>query len=445
MIDLILTNAKIYTAGSIKEGAIAIDAGKIQNLGKESNLPSASKKIDCNGNLIFPGLIDVHVHLRDLELSYKEDFFTGTSAALAGGVTTVLDMPNTKPRTDKPEILKTKMEKATKKIVCNVGFYSAIPKDFKNILKLKDLGIFGFKIYPDHPYSNFDFADNEQLHTLIEKLSKTNLPIVVHPEQKNTRFKIEEYIKKNRSDIDAFLKAHNNLCEVSTIIRCINILQGTNAKLHFAHVSTSESVKSIIDARTNDILFTSETTPHHLLLNLKSLESNGAISKMVPPLRRKVDTEALWRGLNSGFIDILATDHAPHSIEEKNSGFLNAPSGVPGLESCLPLMLTCISKEKITLKRFIEIYSENPAKIFQIERKGKIKVGYDADLVIIDLKRKFKINPKNFLSKAQYSPFEGFNVQGKPIMTILAGEIAMDNGEIVTKEGSGSLLKTKRN
>jgi len=162
---------------------------------------------------------------------------------------------------------------------------------------------------------------------------------------------------------------------------------------------------------------------------------------MVPPLRKKSDRDMLWHGIKSGFVDIIATDHAPHSLNEKKSKFLEAPNGIPGLETLLPLMLTYINKKQITLGKFIELSSENPAKIFSIQNKGRILADYDADLVIVDLKKKSKINPDKFYSKAQHSPFNGFEVQGIPIMTILAGELVMDHGEILTKEGTGSIIK----
>jgi len=440
--DLILKNAKIYTEGRIKEGGIAIDNGRIFKIANVSNLPKASKTIDCNGNLIIPGVIDVHVHLRDLELSYKEDLLTGTQAALAGGITTVLDMPNTKPRTDNPEIFKFKLKKAAQKIVCNVGFYSAIPENFQNISKLVKLGAIGFKIYPDHPYSNFNFADDEDLFSIFKILSQTQLPVVIHPEQKNTNSKIEKFRQQNFSEIQAFLKSHDNQCEEYTVERCLKILKLNNTKLHFAHISASESVRRIIEARNSGLLFTSEVTPHHLFLDSQLLETKKAFSKMVPPLRKKSDRKALWEGLNSGYIDIIATDHAPHSFKEKNSKFLEAPSGIPGLETCLSLILTAVNKNQLALEKAIQLLTENPAQIFQILRKGKIIEGFDADLVVVDLKKKGKINPDKFFSKAKHSPFEGFEIQGIPIMTILAGKIVMSDGEIFAKEGIGSIIKS---
>ncbi|MFX1450150.1 MAG: dihydroorotase family protein [Promethearchaeota archaeon] len=445
MIDLILENAKIFTEGGIKEGGIAIDEGKIFKIGKESNLPPASKKIDCQGNLILPGIIDVHVHLRDLDLSYKEDFLSGTRAALAGGVTTVLDMPNTKPRTDNPDIFKLKLKAAASKIVCNVGFYSAIPKNLQDIINLVKLGAVGFKIYPDHPYSNFDFADDEQLGSLFNLLKKTQLPVVVHAEKKDTNELVKKYKDENDTDIEAFLKAHNSYSETSTIDRCINLIKQNPIKLHFAHISASASIKKIIEAKNNGIHFTLEITPHHLLLDSDLLQTKATFSKMVPPLRKKSDRNALWEGINSGFVDIMATDHAPHSLDEKKSNFLEAPSGIPGLETFLPLMLTHINQRRLSLEKFIKLSAENPAKIFNIRNKGKILTKFDADLVLVDLKEKYKINSDNFYSKAHFSPFNGFEVQGIPIMTILAGEIIMDHGEIFAKEGIGSIIKPQIN
>ncbi|NVM03142.1 MAG: dihydroorotase family protein [Candidatus Helarchaeota archaeon] len=441
MKDLILSNAKIFTEGDIKEGGIAIDEGKIFKIAKEPNLPPASKEIDCNGNLILPGIIDVHVHLRDLDLSYKEDFLTGTRAALAGGITTVLDMPNTKPRTDTPEKFKLKLKKAANKIVCNAGFYSAIPENFQDILKITKLGAMGFKIYPDHPYSNFDFANDEQLDSLFKILKKTKLPIVVHAEKKDTKELIKKYKEEKYTDIEAFLKAHDFYSETSTVDRCINLIKQNGIKLHFAHISTSESVRRIIEAKSSGINFSLEITPHHLILDSDSLQTQKTFSKMVPPLRKKGDRDALWDGINSGFVDIIATDHAPHSLTEKKSNFLEAPSGIPGLETLLPLMLTHINKERITLAKFVELSSRNPAKIFNLQGKGKLSNKSDADLVVVDLKEKFKINSENFFSKAHHSPFDGFEVQGIPIMTILNGELVMDHGEILAKAGTGSIIK----
>ncbi len=441
MKDLILNNAKIFTEGEIKEGGIAIDKGKIIKIGKDPNLPPASKTIECNGNLILPGIIDVHVHLRDLDLSYKEDFLTGTRAALAGGITTVLDMPNTKPRTDNPDIFKLKLKKAANKIVCNVGFYSAIPENFQDILKITKLGAIGFKIYPDHPYSNFDFSNDDQLSSLFKLLQNTQLPVTIHAEKRDTNKLIKTYKEANYPDIEAFLKAHNANSEIDTVQRCINFIKDNGIKLHFAHISTAESIKRIIEAKKKGLNFSLEVTPHHLILDSNLLQTKKSFSKMVPPLRKKSDCNALWDGINSGFVDVIATDHAPHSLDEKKSTFLEAPSGIPGLETLLPLMLTYINNKRITLKRFVELCSENPAKLFNIKQKGRIFPNFDADLVVVDLKKKYKINSANFFSKAHHSPFDGFEVQGIPIMTFLNGKLVMDHREVLAKEGMGSIIK----
>jgi dihydroorotase len=229
-----------------------------------------------------------------------------------------------------------------------------------------------------------------------------------------------------------------------TIQRCLNLIRSDDLKLHFAHVSAAESVQAIIEAKKRGLDFSAEVTPHHLLLDSTLLQSKKAFAKMVPPLRTSNDRNALWDGLNSGFIDILATDHAPHSFKEKKQDFLNAPSGIPGLETSLSLMMTCVNRNMMTLRKFVELTSENPARIFQINNKGKILENFDADLVVVDKHKKSKIDPETFYSKAHHTPFEGLEVQGIPIMTILAGRIVMKNGDILAKEGTGTIIKPQK-
>ncbi len=442
-VDLALKNAKILLNGKIVKAGIAVEKGKIVKIAKDTNLPAASKEIDVKGFAILPGIIDTHVHLRDQELTYKEDFITGTSAAANGGVTTVFDMPNNKPVTMDVHTLRERINLAAKKAIVNVGFYSAFPNDVKEIPGIIQEGAIGFKLYMSEKIGGLDPDCDEALTEAFTETQKTNVPVCVHAEDRRLLESVRtEMERKKDNDVEAYLKVHSPDAELKAIDRAVKIARKSRAKIHFCHVSTAEGLQSIKFAKQARFPVTCEATPHHLLLSFESLKNLGAVGLTNPPLRSENDVRLLWAGLQKGTIDILASDHAPHSFNDKKKPEIwQVASGIAGLETMLPLMLTQVNKGLLSLPRLVHLTSKRPAEIFKIRKRGEIKEECSADLVVVDLKKEWKIDSSKFYSKAKFSPFDGWKVKGKPVKTFVNGSQVMDNGEIVASPEQGHIIR----
>ncbi|MEM3377744.1 MAG: dihydroorotase family protein [Candidatus Bathyarchaeia archaeon] len=443
IVDSVLVNAKTYLNEEIVDCSIAIEDGKIFKIGKESQMPKADEKINLRNLLVLPGLIDAHVHLRDEGKAYKEDFYTGTAAAAAGGITTVLDMPNNVPITMSTEALKNRMQIAEKKVLVNVGFYSEFPVNLDEVKAIVTHGAVAFKLFMACQIGGLNIDDDKALQEAFSKVGELDVPIAVHAEDKALLRANEEKLKHaNRHDAVAFLKAHSEQVELKAVNRLLNIAAQVNTRLHFCHMTTKEGLSAVIDAKKAGRNVTCEVTPQHLLLSSSDFERYGLMLIMVPPLRGRSQIEALWQGIIDGWVDILGSDHAPHTLEEKSaSSVWDVKVGLPGLETTLPLMLTMVKKNRISLAHVIRLLSEKPAEIFNLKDRGRLDQGKKADLTVVDFKQKFKIDASNFHSKAKYSPFDGWEVQGKPVKTFVNGLLVMDEQEIVAKPGSGEIIR----
>jgi dihydroorotase (multifunctional complex type) len=443
IVDSVLTNAKAYLKGQIVDCSIAIEEGKIFKIGKETQMPNADQKTNLKNLLVLPGLIDEHVHLRDEGKAYKEDFQTGTAAAAAGGFTTVLDMPNNEPVTMSMETLRNRMAIAERKILVNVGFYSEFPKKLAEAKGIVSEGAVGFKLFMGCQIGGLNIDDDRALHDAFKEVAEVNVPMAVHAEDKVLLTKNEEKLKQvKKSSIAAFQEAHSETVELKAIERLLKISAQTDARLHFCHVSTEEGLNVIIEAKKSGRKVTCEVTPNHLLLSTADLEHYGQLLIMTPPLRSKNHVEALWKGLEAGWIDALGSDHAPHALSEKSaSSVWDVKVGLPGLETTLPLVLTLVKKNRLSLAQTVQLLAEKPAEIYGLNDRGRLEQGKNADLTVVDFNLKFKIDASKFKSKAKYSPYNGWEVQGKPVKTFVNGLLVFDEGGIVAKAGSGLIIR----
>ena len=444
IVDSVLTNAKAYLNGQIVDCSIAIEEGKIFKIGKETQMPNADQKTNLKNLLVLPGLIDEHVHLRDEGKAYKEDFQTGTAAAAAGGFTTVLDMPNNEPVTMSQETLRNRMAIAERKVLVNVGFYSEFPKKLVEAKGIISEGAVGFKLFMGCQIGGLNIDDDQALHDAFKEVAEVNVPLAVHAEDKALLTKNEGNLKQaKKSSTAAFQKAHSETVELKAIERLLKISAQTDVRLHFCHVSTEEGLNAIVEAKKSGRKVTCEVTPNHLLLSTADLEHYGQLLIMTPPLRSKNHVEALWKGLEAGWIDALGSDHAPHALSEKSaSSVWNVKVGVPGLETTLPLILMLVKKNRLSLAQAVQLLAEKPAEIYGLNDRGHLEQGKNADLTVVDFNRKFKIDASKFKSKAKYSPYDGWEVQGKLVKTFVNGLLVFDEeGEIVAKAGSGSIVR----
>lgn len=428
-VDFCLRNARILRGEDLREAGVAIEDGKIASVSKDPSLPEADTELDLGGAVLLPGVVDPHVHFRDPGLTWKENFYTGSAAAVAGGVTTVCDMPNNSPLVDSLDRFREKGDIAGSKSLVDFGLHAIPPQNSEERKKLLDAGVVSFKLYPD-------VTDD----SIASDIGDERAILSVHPEDPDL---LSEGPFRDSED---FLKSRPREAEISEVKRIINLNSAPH--LHFCHVTLRDSLNLITHERKNNGV-TCEVTPHHLLLDSSHIQELGSVAKINPPLRKKEDNRALLRGLKNGTIDILATDHAPHTREEKDSGIVEAPPGIAGIETSLPLLFTMVRKGRLPLSRLVEVMCEKPAKLFDIRNehgvlKGTLREGADADLVALDQNRKWTIKGRDLHGKTKFTPFEGWEVTGKPFLTIVRGEIVFKEGEIVGKEGHGRFIPRQR-
>ena len=443
IVDSVLTNTKAYLSGQIVDCSIAIEEGKIHKIGRETQMPNADEKTDLHNLLVLPGLIDEHVHLRDEGRAYKENFVSGTAAAAAGGFTTVLDMPNNDPVTMSVQTLQNRMSVAKRKILVNVGFYSEFPKKLYEAPDIVLEGAVGFKLFMGNRMGGLNINDDQALIDGCREVGRLEVPLAVHAEDGVMLKANEEKLKQAKESSTAdFLRAHTEAVELTAIQRLLKVSEQTDVRLHFCHVSTEEGLNAIWEAKKSGRKVTCEVTPNHLMLTSEDLKRYGQMVIMAPPLRSKPHVDALWKGIEDGLVDAVGSDHAPHAQREKlSSNIWDVKVGVPGLETTLPIMLTQIKMNKLTIVQVVHLLAERPAEIFGLNDRGRLEQGKNADLTIVDFNRQFKIDASTFKSKARFSPYDGWDVQGRAVKTIVNGKLVFDEGEIVAKGGYGLIVR----
>jgi len=431
--SLLIRDAHIWTTNDTIRGSILVEHGKIQRIARSIREPT-DVEIPARRLLVLPGLVDGHVHLRDMKLSYKEDFTTGTAAAAVGGFTSVIDMPNSLPPTDSAQRLRERAERASRRILVNLGFHAAALTDDNEVRAMKAAGAFSMKLYLPSPIAPLDVDDDKVVVRVLNAAKKASLLLTVHAEDATEL--------PNTDEIKTFaelVRLRRGSAETSAVRRMLKLQRKIGCRVHFCHVSLPSSLSAISNRSSSRL--SSEVTPHHILLSENHLKKLGWKAWMVPPLRSRKDTRNLFRAMTMGVPTIMATDHAPHSIEEKARPPRKSSPGIPGLETGLPLMLTMVNKGKLSLGRLVSLLSTNPAKVFGLHSKGRLENGADGDLVLVDLKKRGRIDPAEFFSKAHYSPFEGWKTQGAVHTTIVSGLVVYREGEIVGRPGTGKVLR----
>ncbi|SEM46092.1 dihydroorotase [Mesobacillus persicus] len=425
--SLLIKNGQLLTeSGELTKVDVFIENGKISEIGTGLEI-EAEEIIDADGQLLAPGFVDLHVHLREPGGEKKETIATGTMAAAKGGFTTVAAMPNTRPVPDSKEQLEKIQERINETAAIRVLPYASITirelgQELTDFAGLKEAGAFAFT----------DDGVGIQEAGMMLKAMKTaaalNMSIVAHCEDNSLINKGS--LHEGKKSAELWLNGIPSACEAVHIARDVLLAEAADCHYHVCHISTKESVRTVRDAKRNGIKVTAEVTPHHLLLNEEHIPGNDANFKMNPPLRSREDHEALIEGLLDGTIDFIATDHAPHTREEKAEGFELAPFGIVGLETAFPLLYTeLVEKDVLTLKQLIDFLTVKPAETFNLPY-GKIAVGAPADLVLLDLEQEEQIDPETFLSKGKNTPFAGWNCKGWPVMTIVDGKVVWNKGRV---------------
>lgn len=420
MFDFVLRKVKIVKAEGIIEADLGVSDGRILKIGKIAE--DVQQEKNCEGLFVLPGMIDMHVHFRDPGFINKEDFYTGSAAAAAGGVTTVIDMPNTDPPTLTCEALEQKRKIADKKSLVNFGFYMGLSEDNLDEIK-KAKNIAGVKIYMGSTTGNL-LAQNMKI---IEKFFELGKFAIIHAEDERIiRTHAEKYKDSQDSSVHSLIRPASAAYEAVKAI--LHLAKKHNARVHITHVSTKEEVEEL--RKFKSPLVSADCTPHHLYLTQSAYAERANFVKMNPPLRTQKDCHALFAALREGVIQAVATDHAPHEKSEKEKSYIDAPSGVPGVETAMALLLDSVNHGDLNLEEVVKFTATNPARILGIKNKGEIREGADADLVIVDMEKNLEVGGRRYFSKCGWSPFSGRKLQGWPVMTVVNGNVVCEEGKI---------------
>ncbi|MFQ5972429.1 MAG: allantoinase AllB [Alphaproteobacteria bacterium] len=440
-VDLVIHGGRVVHPDGVVEANIAVNDGRITAIGDEAVLPRAEKALDAAGMYVLPGAIDSHVHFREPGHAYKENWRSGTAAAACGGVTTVLEMPNTHPPTASVEALAQKLELARRQAHVDFGVYALL--DEHNIDELTALGSKGaaaFKCYMGNTFGEVMAPSDGAMLEGFEVLARLGLRCAVHAENASILARRQKRVEgAGRTDPLAHPAVRPEVCEGEAVGRAIAFAEWTGARLHIAHVSTRDAVPLIRDAKARGVDVTAETCPHYLLLSTDDMAHLGGVMRINPPVREPGHAEALWQALDDGTIDMIATDHAPHQPEEKTSpNIWQCQCGFPGVETQMRLMLTEVDRGRMAITDYVRWVAANPARAWGLyPRKGVLQPGADADIVVVDMERRETIDQDRLHSLSRISPWHGRPVKGAPVHTIVRGGIVVEDGVLVGPPGWG--------
>jgi len=423
--SLIIKNGSCYIGGKFQNIDIALSGDKIKKIGKISL--NNAKVIDASNKMVLPGVIDTQVHFREPGANDAENLESGSRAAIAGGITSVFEMPNTNPPTSTFKEFNNKIIAAKNRMFCNYAFYfGATPDNMKELASVNSLeGCCGVKLFAGSSTGNLLVSQEKDIEKVISNSSKI---ISVHSEDENILLSRKKFIKEG--DVTSHPVWRNEECALESTKRVVRIAQKYKKKIHILHVSTKEEIDFFSEKRDG---VTFEITPQHLTLFAPDCyEKLKTFSQMNPPIRSKDHYDRLWDAVKNSLVSTIGSDHAPHTKAEKNKKYPLSPSGMPGVQTLLPIMLDHVNKGKLKIEKLIKLVCENPCDLFGIKNKGYIKENYDADLTIVDMSKEVVIKDSWIESKCGWTPFNNYKVKGFPVATIVNGEIVMENNKIIS-------------
>jgi len=446
--DLVIKSSRILIPGGFIDGSVNVSEGKIYSIVTVDTGNSSEKYIDAGNNLVMPGIIDPHVHINEPGRTEWEGFDTGTRAAAAGGITTLIDMPlNSTPVTTSLKNLKLKIDAAGKNAHINCGFWGGVvPGNLNELEELLQNGVFGLKAFLTHSGID-DFPETAviQLRDVLLLLKKYDLPLLVHCELSDEHEGTIQ-LKKNPQSYHAYLQSRPKSWENNAIREMIELCRQTKAHVHIVHLSSSEALPMIKNAKDEGLPLTVETAPHYLFFAAEEIADRNTILKCAPPIRERENNEKLWDALNSGLIDFIATDHspAPPNLKETTSGnFEKAWGGIAGLQFSLPSVWKAAKARGIPIEKINQWMCINPARFLKLDHlKGMIKKGFDADLVIWNPEKEITLNKENIYHRHKQTPYAGIKLRGEVHQTIVNGKIVFDRNEFVDLH-AGRLLKVE--
>ncbi len=451
--DHIIKNGTIVDTKESFKANIYIKDGKIVSVSSEELEGDAIEVTDAKGLYVLPGLMDTHVHSRDGGATHKEDFFHSTQAAAAGGLTTIFEMPNAIPAINSVENLNKQLENLLPKAHVDFAMWGLCLGDLNKdeIKKLDEAGVVAFKFFWGYAINsktyglvyNYTPGDTDvipplkdgEVYEIFKEVAKTGKLIAIHAENADMiQTFTKQVMESGDKSYEAFLNTRPNICEETITQTAISFSKHTGARLHLLHMSDGDSVESVKQAQEKDYSVTAETCPHFLFLSNEDFDNIGPMMKVYPPIRYKKDQEKLWEGIQDKVITMVCSDHAPHTTEEKTGDLWSIPAGMCGVETLAPLMIDAVSKGKISIHDLVGLLSENPAKLYGIyPEKGSLQVGTDADLTLVDFNKKYVLDKEKLHSKSKVTAYDGFELMGAPVGTIVRGITVMKDGEISSK------------
>jgi len=422
--DLIVRNGEVANHAGRGRADVGVIDGKIAFIGDLSQA-SAGEVFDAAGLTVLPGVIDTQVHFREPGLEWKEDLETGSRAAALGGVTAVFEMPNTEPSTTDPDALADKLARARDRMWTDHAFYiGGTHENARHLAELERLpGCCGVKVFMGASTGTLLVADDDGVR---EVLSNVRRRATFHSEDEYRL--VERRPLARPGDWTSHPEVRDPESAIMSTRRLVRLARETGARIHVLHVTTAEEIEFL--AEHKDVA-TVEVTPQHLTLDGdEAYERLKGLAQMNPPIRNNYHIAGLWRGVEQGVADVLGSDHAPHTLEEKARPYPASPSGMPGVQTLVPVMLTHVANGRLTLDRFIDLTSHGANRVFGIAGKGRMAEGYDADLTIVDLKARHVLKHEDMATRSGWTPFDGFEATGKAVATIIRGRIVMRDGEL---------------
>ena len=422
--DLLLHGGVVVNHDGVGARDIGISAGRIAQIGDLGHA-SCGERINCRGLHVLPGVIDSQVHFREPGATHKEDLETGSRAAVMGGVTAVFEMPNTNPLTVSAAALEDKLSRAKGRMHCDYAFWVGGTHD--NVADIPDLerlpGAAGIKVFMGSSTGALLVADDAGV---LEILKKTRRRAAFHSEDE-ARLNERKGLRI-AGDPSSHPVWRDEIAALHSTQRLIGLARRARARVHVLHISTREEIEFLQGAKD---VATCEATPHHLTLSADDYAKLGTRLQMNPPVRAAEHRAGVWRGIEQGIVDVLGSDHAPHTLEEKALPYPQSPSGMTGVQTLVPIMLDHVAAGRLSLQRFVDLTSAGPARAFGVACKGRIAAGYDADFTLVDLKRSATIRNEWIASRCGWTPYDGRSVMGWPVGTIVRGAKAMWEGELV--------------
>lgn len=433
--DLIISGGAVYTPGGLVETDIGVRDGRIVELGPLGSA-DAAQTLDANGLTVLPGVIDTQVHFREPGLEHKEDLETGTRGAVLGGVTAIFEMPNTKPPTTTREALDDKLLRAEGRAWCDYAFFvGATEENAERLGELEMLpGCAGVKLFMGSSTGDLLVAESAAVESVLRHGFRR---APVHSEDE-ARMRERWPLVENGAHVKMHPEWRDAEAAIRNTRRLIEIATKVGRRVHVLHVTTADEIELLAAHKT---IATVEVTPQHLsFAGPEAYERLGSRAQMNPPIRDERHRQGLWRGVEQGIVDVLGSDHAPHTLEEKGRPYPQSPSGMTGVQTLLPIMLDHVAAGRLSLQRLVDLTSAGPARIYNIAGRGRIAAGYDADLAIVDLSAKWTITDGWIASRAGWTPYDGMEVTGRPVHTVVRGGVAVRDGELAAK-GLGQAVR----